>query len=766
MRNDYSIASTIILFAATAAAFGDDLPVVEVRRDNIEITQSCRLTFPVPIIPDLDGNGVVHITAPNITVVLDGGSLRGALATTPPDRFTGIGIHVNAEHVTLRGGSISGFKVGILGEQCSGSVFENQNLSDNFAQHLASSESAESATDWLWPHDNDAHEWRTKYGAGLCIESSSRVEVRAVQARRTQNGILFDRVQDSLVADCDCSFLSGWGIGLWRSSGNIIANNAFDFCVRGYSHGIYNRGQDSAGILVFEQSSNNLIARNSATHCGDGYFSFAGREAIGERASVSADGSASFVGRGCRDNILLANDFSDAAAHGVETTFSFNNCVLDNTISSNSVCGVWGGYSHNLVVAGNTLFHNGDRGVGQERGGINIEHGQDCVIARNTFADSPVGVALWWDEDATLAMLPWVQANGARAIHNAIVENTFTCCARAIELRRATATTISSNSMVDCKESVIELDGTTESTDVLAADLSTTELTARQRAQLLLSTVTTKSTPIGARAPLAGRAQIRMTEWGPWDTTTPTLLQLPAAGGSQRFDLLGGTIVASQILAKFGLRSDIDTDTDEVIIHRELPQNAEEPGQESAVAPFALTVRWGRERSQVIQKSGLLASITWHTSVFTLPAGITPSTESFTNAANAAPEFPLYELDFQIGSKSPADHPALREAAIAAAIPADSFGLRARATVLFAPGCWILKTLSDDGVTVVVDGHPVIQEWTKHEPTQHEATLTFPIPTEVELEVRWFELDGRASLRLWFESCPPPLLGAAPSQTP
>ena len=36
---------------------------------------------------------------------------------------------------------------------------------------------------------------------------------------------------------------------MWRSSATSFHRNAFDFCVRGYSHGVYNRGQDSAGIL-------------------------------------------------------------------------------------------------------------------------------------------------------------------------------------------------------------------------------------------------------------------------------------------------------------------------------------------------------------------------------------------------------------------------------------------------------------------------------------------------------------------------------------
>ena len=44
--------------------------------------------------------------------------------------------------------------------------------------------------------------------------------------------------------------IRGKGIGMYRSSRNKILNNNLDFNVRGYSHGIFNRGQDSADILV------------------------------------------------------------------------------------------------------------------------------------------------------------------------------------------------------------------------------------------------------------------------------------------------------------------------------------------------------------------------------------------------------------------------------------------------------------------------------------------------------------------------------------
>ena len=67
---------------------------------------------------------------------------------------------------------------------------------------------------------------------------------------------------------------------LYRASDNTIQHNRVDWCVRGYSHTFYNRGQDSAGILIYEQSNRNIVAFNSVTHGGDGLFLWAGQSTM------------------------------------------------------------------------------------------------------------------------------------------------------------------------------------------------------------------------------------------------------------------------------------------------------------------------------------------------------------------------------------------------------------------------------------------------------------------------------------------------------
>jgi parallel beta-helix repeat protein len=160
---------------------------------------------------------------------------------------------------------------------------------------------------------------------------------------------------------------------MYRSNRNKVVYNRVIFNVRGYSDGVYNRGQDSAGILVYEQSSFNWFFWNDVTHGGDGFFLWAGQTTMD-----SGEG-------GCNDNIIYKNDFSFAPTNGIEVTFSRNN-ILGNIIKE---CdhGIWGGYSFNTKIRNNQFTDN--------RIGIAIEHGQDNHIYINQFDGNEEALRLW-----------------------------------------------------------------------------------------------------------------------------------------------------------------------------------------------------------------------------------------------------------------------------------------------------------------------------------------------------------------------------------
>jgi parallel beta-helix repeat protein len=435
-----------------AARAASRLPQLVVTADDTEVRASCEIVIPPgTILRDANTNGVLRIAADGITVRFAPGSeLRGAAAGTPWDTLRGIGIRVDGHRkVKIFGARVHGYFNGLVASRADGLVVDGGDFSDNYRQRLRSTPQAEDGADWLFPHHNDENRWRDQYGGAVCVEASSGVTVSNLRVRRGQNGIILDRVEGSRVYDNDCSFLSGWGLALWRSSRNTICRNAFDFCVRGHVEGVYNRGQDSAGILCFEQCNDNVIAANSATHGGDGFFGFAGREALGEfwmeterrrlrqetgREDVDAlirvptEVARDFSARGCNRNLLIGNDFSYAPAHGIEMTFSEGNVFARNRLVENAICGIWGGYSSDTLIAENEIAGNGGMAYGLERGGINMEHASGNRILRNTFTNNKCAIHLWWDNDAALIRSPgW---RGTTAGSRATSSPTTRSCSR------------------------------------------------------------------------------------------------------------------------------------------------------------------------------------------------------------------------------------------------------------------------------------------------------------------------------------------------
>ncbi len=501
-RNKGGFPGVLLLGGCASAQEAPASVRLEVAGTRIE--RSARVEVAAPVLRDESGQGALWITGDGITIEL-AGALCGAGVDEAADSFRGVGIRVTGKHVILRGARVSGFKVGIHAEGADGLVLEDCDVSGNYRQRLKSTKEKEAEEDWLNPHANDGREWFTNYGAGIYVERASGVTVRRCRARAGQNGLVLDHCEKATVHDNDFSFLSGWGIALWRSSDNVLARNACDFCIRGYSHGVYNRGQDSAGILLFEQCSRNAIIENSATHCGDGFFSFAGQEALGGVPPPSADFD--YTRRGCNDNEISGNDFSYAAAHGLELTFSFGNEIRFNRLVGNAICGIWAGYSRKTLVYCNEIEENGANGYGLERGGVNIEHGQDNEIVQNHFRANECGIHLWWDEDAHLASLPWTLANGTESARNLILENRFDGDRLAIQLRASPGTELVNNSYVGVGQ---RLDVTPDSTAEETQDGA-----RRAPRGHTVRDLPGASKPVGAHPHLRGREKIRVDEWGP-----------------------------------------------------------------------------------------------------------------------------------------------------------------------------------------------------------------------------------------------------------
>ncbi|HYE01708.1 MAG TPA: NosD domain-containing protein [Phycisphaerales bacterium] len=723
------------------------LPTLTVTADDTPVSRSCRVVIPPgTVIADLNGDGVLHVNVPGVTVEFAPGSvLVGAGPGLEPDAYTGWGVRVDrAEGVTIRGAVVRGYRAGIYASKAPGLTLEGCDVSGNFRQRLRSTVAAEDASDWLWPHRNDQNEWLTNYGAGICIEESDRATVRGCRAREGQNGLILDRVNGGRIYDNDFSFLSGWGLALWRSSGNLITRNALDFCVRGYSHGIYNRGQDSAGILMFEQCSGNVIAENSATHGGDGLFCFAGREALGEEKPAT---TIDLAGRGCNDNLLYGNDFSYAAAHGIEVTFSFGNRLERNRLVENNICGVWGGYSQNTLIYDNLIEGNGPSmrpGWRGEGGGINIEHGHANRILANRFRRNAVGVSLWWDDDAALLAGPWARANYKGSSANEVSFNTFDGDQTGVRLVATSGTRLVGNIFSDLGQA-IDADEKSEALPEEGAMIGPQP--ARYQA-------VGEARPVGARGHLAGRDHIVMGPWGPWDHQTPLLRPVEAGGPRHQYDILGVPADSLRVEpAEEGhpVRARIVTGDE---APPRLVVEPEKPG----VTPYRLRVT-GDNFAQTV--AGTLIGAAWTVRVF--PWQSDPRTDEASWQAEARGERAVTigwpgALFLPLGGAGPRSIPAWKE--LGDKLPGGSrYGIIAETTFELPAGRWRITTLSDDGVRVTLTRHApgrpertrLIERWTHHGPERDAAEFTQDQEGVVGLLVEYFQLDGHAVLELGIE---------------
>jgi hypothetical protein len=532
---------------------------------------------------------------------------------------------------------------------------------------------------------------------------------------------------------------------MWRSSRNVICRNALDFCIRGYSHGVYNRGQDSAGVLMFEQCCENTLAENSVTHGGDGFFGFAGKEAIGESGTHPDEW---YKRRGCNNNVLIRNDFSYAAAHGIEMTFSFGNKYVENRLVGNAICGVWGGYSCDTLILENEIAANGEAGYGLERGGINIEHGKDNWIVGNSFENNVCGVHLWFDPDEDFQKKPWGKINGIVSADNVIAENSFTGDKLVYHFRGDSHVIIGGNEINNPGEELkVEGPVKIEHVDKNPPVPPTPEYRVLGKMQ-----------PVGARKALAGRENIIMTEWGPWDHESP--LARPAADEGDR---LTYELWNWPDDAKIECEGDGVTCGVEKLAKPGGPAIATIAAAGPGVHPYKALIRGGKQEQRL---TGTLIKTAWEVAFFAYPKEKDPreNPDEWRKWAGQQREHVIQtsRLKFNFGQRGPSDldipsaagagvkssDDASKTALKAAKLGREHFGLVARTTLPLTAGKWRFATLSDDGVRVSVDGRVLIDNWTWHGPTRDEGVFDLAADKTVEVLVEYFELDGYAVLEL------------------
>ena len=665
---------------------------------------------------DRDHPAIV-IRGSNITVDFSGVTLRGGDADADPDTFTGLAVLVDGgENVTIKNLRAHGYKIGLLARRSPKLHVTGSDFSYNWKPRLYSLVEHESLLDWMSYHKNDKDEW-LESGAGIYIADSNGVEIDHTTILQGQNGLMLARSDNAKIWNNNFSFLSGLGIALYRASGNTVMHNKVDWCVRGYSHTFYNRGQDSAGILIYEQSSKNIVAFNSVTHGGDGLFLWAGQTTMDTGQG------------GANDNVFYDNDFSFAPTNGIEATFS-RNVFYGNRVEG---CwhGVWGGYSFDSWIVNNTFARNTEA--------IAIEHGQDNRITDNRFEGDETAIRLW--KNATQdPSWGYAKARDTRSRDYVISANTFVGTATALKISETQNLRLLNNTF-EKVGNVAVLTGDTRNLGI--GD----EVAVPIRSRPTLDVALPKPLPGGmdAKIPEAerrGREAIIVDDWGPYDwkspklwpegrsDATPLTLRVLGPAGEWKVSSVRGATVEPASGRVPGMHHRHAVGGPRARLRRPAHLHRCRAGQ----SPWTAGSAPARRTCSATADSSSPATGPSATSRSTRQR---VQTRALTRLLASLAGAPLKSerrdaLDFMSGG------------AIAEGLPRDRVAIVAEAEIDIPSGNYNLRTISDDGIRVWMDDERVIDRWTPHE----SAIDTVPITGgKRRFKVEYYELGGFAELR-------------------
>lgn len=740
MSNKFLFSLELLLFCAIG--FAQVIP-----RPGMTISQTT--TFKpdtYQFASDSLGKPILIIQGNNITVDFNGIMLNGAKLGQLPDSFKGLAILVkNSRNVTIKNLQARGYKVALLAENVDSLQVLNSDLSYNYRQRLYSIRERENFQDWMSYHQNEKDEW-LRYGAAVYLKNCNNALIRGLRVTQGQNGIMMTNCKDGLFYNNIIDFNSAIGIGMYRSSGNKIMHNQLNFNVRGYSHGFYARGQDSAGILVYEQSNNNVFAYNSATHSGDGFFLWAGQHTMD-----TGEG-------GCNGNLLYANDFSYAPTNGIEVTFSSNKLI--NNKLTGCTYGIWGGYSFNTHIAGNFITNN--------KYGIAIEHGQFNTIEYNSFTENGVGIQLF---ERLTQPGDWGYANkrDIKSHDYDIRHNVFYNDSIPLKISHSTKVAVNDDNYFTGFKKLVQIDAPNEQfylvkntingTANLGDAPTDTPIKNRMKSGVDAARPQAANTNFGkqfdplplpdARIPstLPGdRSLMRINEWGPYNFEYPSVWLDTIDANEYHFTLLAPPgdwkvkraegyyhteIVKTNQLIK--LLANKDTKAEFLLLELEFVGNQEITTQlgEAVPAGKPMLVRFTRSEKPLDWQ------VRWY---------------AYTDATDPLKNYPAFQ---QLQQQPPLHTAQVKNLAYvwwnkpAETVPTDRFATFATTEFTIAKGKYKLLLTSDDGVKLYLDGKLVVDRWNVHESLVDEYEVELNGKHTIMIE--HFDAAGFANLELHLE---------------
>jgi hypothetical protein len=191
------------------------------------ITASAKVKPGTYRLPGRAAQPAITIRGSNITLDLTGVTIEGGDPFADPDGYAGTGIDIDGgDHVTVRGGAIRGYKVGILARKSSSLHLTGIDVSYNWKQRLWSGIEKESLVDWMSYHDNEKDEW-LRFGAAIYLSECDDAEVDHARAVQGQNGLMVTRSARLKIWNNTFSYLSSFGLGIYVSTDSLVAHIRF-----------------------------------------------------------------------------------------------------------------------------------------------------------------------------------------------------------------------------------------------------------------------------------------------------------------------------------------------------------------------------------------------------------------------------------------------------------------------------------------------------------------------------------------------------------
>ena len=390
--------------------------------------------------------------------------------------------------------------------------------------------------------------------------------------------------------------------------------------------------------------------------------------------------------------------------------------------------------------------------------GVSIEHGSDNRIELNIFDNNGVAVNLWANAKPGFVEKPYGKSHHCRSQEYTIVGNRYRNnrvdmrlvrtsnvafkrndlqgAVAALDLAATSKVAVEQNNVEGevriAPDAQVRFDGNffrgkppreaTTVTEPLALDFTLPDIDlagvpGSQDAFL----------PAGA---LRGLAYIFVDEWGPYDFEHVKVLPAtPVLWDHGELRVLGPPM-------PYCIR-DVHGQIDLSALSGELPASLKIGSSSRRPQAFSFTVELP-ERNEKHAVSGLLLFADWDVKFYhwnRVGPQKPPADWKEVIAGPVLEEHRLPRIDFAWGAEAPGNQ-----------VPADHFATVATADIELPAGNYQLRTVSDDGIRLSIDGKTVIEDWTWHPPKEDTAVVKLSAGHHA-FRIEHFEIDGVAQLQ-------------------